>query len=414
MTGTAMRVALYGNVANGLFQTARALREIAGIDAHLFLDARDGPTTRPESDDPSLADAYPDWIHLGRYVTPSSLAMPWASRLVRELREFDLLLISGFGPVFAQFTGRPWCFYTSGGDLTVTPFPLRFWRVGPSLKARLGLLAIGPWQRRGVRRATEIWTQPFPPFRTALGRLRIDARQIADVYLPIALDVNAFSRDDGPPSPQLAALRARTDFLVLHPSRLVLGDDPLLRETGEWKANDRLIRGFARFAAARPQLRPLLVMPDRSESPDVAPAKALIAELGLERSVCWLTPPDARGFKRSELKDLYAIADVVADDFGIGWFGAVVLEALAMRVPVVSYVDETIMSQLYPWHPICVARDPAEICAALERLADDPRERRRLGAGGRAWVREFHSHEALAGRFAAEVERVLRDAAGRH
>jgi glycosyltransferase involved in cell wall biosynthesis len=411
MTPPSIRVALYGNVANRLFQTARALREIAGIDAHLFLDARDGPTTRPESDDPSLSGAYPDWIHLGRYVTSASIAMPWASRLVRELRDFDVLLVSGFGPVFAQFTGRPWCFYASGGDLTVTPFPLRFWRVGPSLKARLGLLGIGPWQRRGIRRATEIWTQPFAPFQTALARLRVPAPRVADVYLPSAFATSGFTRAHGTPlRPEVEALRARTGFLVFHPSRLVLDDEPLLRETGEWKANDRLIRGFAHFAASRADLRPLLVMPDRSESPGVAMAKALVAELGIEGSVAWLTPPDARGFTRSELMQLYAVADVVPDDFGIGWFGTVVLEALSMEVPVVSYVDEDVMSQLYPWHPIVVAREPDEIAAALARLADDPRERRRLGATGRRWVQEFHSHEALAGRFAAEAQRILRDA----
>lgn len=408
-----MRVALYGNVANLLFQTARALREVAGIDAHLFLDERDGPTTRPESDDASLAAAYPDWIHLGRYVTPRSLAMPWSSELTRELREFDMLLVSGFGPVYAQFSGRPWCFYTSGGDLTVTPFPLRFWTRNPSLKTRLGLFAIAPWQRRGIRRATEIWTQRFLPFRTALDRLGIPEHTVADVYLPLVFDTTPFTRSDvGPLRPEVEELRARTDFLVFHPSRLMIRDEPRLKETGQWKANDRLIRGFADFAAARPDLRPLLAMPDRTESPDVAIAKRLIADLGVEESICWLHPPDTRGFRRSELKQLYSVADVVPDNFGIGWFGSVVLEGLSMEVPVLSYVDESIVLQMYPWHPVVVAREPAEISAALARLADDPVERRRLGAQGRRWVQEFHSHEALAARFAAEAERVLRSSGG--
>ncbi len=135
--------------------------------------------------------------------------------------------------------------------------------------------------------------------------------------------------------------------------------------------------------------------------------KALLVDLDLEESLCWLNPPDARGFKRSTLKELYAVADVRPVDFGVGWFGVVVLEALSGAVPLLCYVDEDIMSQLYPWHPIVTAREPAEILAALGRLADDPQERQRLGMRGRR-VQDFHSHEVLAGRFAAEAECALR------
>ena len=401
---------MFGNVANGLYQTALAIREQEGLDVHLYLDQRDGPTTRPESDDPSLADGYPDWIHVGRYLTLKTVLAPWTSQLVAELSRYDLLLVSGFGPVYAQWTGRPWCFYTTGDDLTVIPFPLRFWRVQPRLRTRLGLLGMGIWQRRGARRATEIWTQRFLPFQAALERLGVDPSRIADLYLPIVFDAERFKRDSGMPSDPdgpAARLRAEGGFVVFHPSRLILDDRPTMRETGQWKGNDKLIRGFAALAARRPDLRPVLAMPDRTESPGVAEAKALIAELGVGDRVRWLIPSDPRGFRRSQLLELYAAADVVPDDFGVGWFGSVVIEALSMELPVLSYLDEEIMLQLYPSHPVVVAREPDEIEAALERLADDPAERKRLGTEGRRWVIEHHSHAALARRFTHEARRVL-------
>ncbi len=226
------------------------------------------------------------------------------------------------------------------------PFPLRFWRSQPRLRTRLGPLTMGP-------------------------------------------------------------LRAESNFVVFHPSRIILDDGREMRESGQWKGNDRLIRGFADLAARRPDLRPVLAMPDRTESPGVPEAKALVEELGVGDRVRWLVPPDPRGFKRSELLELYAVADVVPDDFGVGWFGAVVIEALSMEVPVLSYLDEEIMLRLYPEHPIVVVREPKEISAALERLADDPAERRRLGTEGRRWVIEHHSHAALAQRFTQEAGRVL-------
>src|SRR5207248_4826794 len=56
----------------------------------------------------------------------------------------------------------------------------------------------------------------------------------------------------------------------------------------------------------------------------------------LTDQVLWLQPPRPDGFTRDELIDLYAISDVVADQFGAGFFGYVVLEALSVGRPVLS------------------------------------------------------------------------------
>ena len=95
------------------------------------------------------------------------MVWPPGAPLVARLRAADLAIVSGYGPAFAQFTGKPYCFFVTGGDLTKAPFPLRFHFTYPTLRAKLvmGLLAL--WQRRGVRRSTQIWTQPFAPFRDA-------------------------------------------------------------------------------------------------------------------------------------------------------------------------------------------------------------------------------------------------------
>jgi glycosyltransferase involved in cell wall biosynthesis len=87
----------------------------------------------------------------------------------------------------------------------------------------------------------------------------------------------------------------------------------------------------------------------------------------------------------------------------------VVLEAMSMEIPVVSYVDEDVIAKMYPWHPITVARRPGEIADAFTTLADDPDERRRRGLQGREWVTEFHSYSATAGAYVRAVERVLRE-----
>src|SRR5687767_14860898 len=123
-----LRVAFLGNIANAHFRLARLLRERSAVDAHVFISDSDDAAWRPEVDDASLADDYPDWIHSGDWVTARSLVAPASAPITRALATFDLVVASGVGPVFAQHAGRPWIFYATGADLTVKPFPATFWR----------------------------------------------------------------------------------------------------------------------------------------------------------------------------------------------------------------------------------------------------------------------------------------------
>ena len=147
---------------------------------------------------------------------------------------------------------------------------------------------------------------------------------------------------------------------------------------------------------------------DHSYSPDLQLAKELIHRLGIEKHVVWLKGPHDRGFDRTAIIPFYAAADVVADEFGIGWFGSVVVEGLAMGKPVLCHVDEDVMKQLYPWHPILSPRTPDEIASTLGELYRDPEARLRRGERGRAWAVEFHSLEQAAARYVRQIEEVAK------
>jgi hypothetical protein len=88
---------------------------------------------------------------------------------------------------------------------------------------------------------------------------------------------------------------------------------------------------------------------------------------------------------------------VVADDFGIGWFGAVALEALSIGRPLLTYVDDRVMSQLYPWHPMLSANTVDGVADWLQKLYFEPAYRDATGRCGREWIEMFHS-PAAAGR----------------
>jgi glycosyltransferase involved in cell wall biosynthesis len=386
-----MRVAFYGNTCNNQYQIARAIREYSSIDAHLYINIKDDLQTKPESDDPSLAGNYPDWIHLGNYDNAQTLLMPWRSEITRQFSRYDAVVVSGLGPIWAQFCGRPTCFFVTGSDLTIVPFLSDYFDYS---HYKLAAIMVSAWQALAMRRMKEFWAPAFEPYVRAFIRLGIKRERIQPVYFPLILDNQRFTyrpQARQKDNPVIRQMVDGHDFVLFHPSRLIINPTPRTKATGQWKQNDLLIKGFASFLQQNGASRSVLVLIDRVYSPDVALARQMIASLGIEKNVLWIKPPRPQGFTRDELIDLYSVSDVAADDFGIGWFGSIVLEASSIGLPVVSYVDEAVMKTLYPWHPVLNAHAPDEIAAVLGRLYQDPTLRAEAGQKGRRWVEEFHS-----------------------
>ncbi len=338
---------------------------------------------------------------------------PWTSPLIHELAKFDALMVSGVGPMFASFVGRPYCFIPTGGDLTVAPFPVDSAHIyssqGPKEKASAFVVAL--WQRRGIRQAAEVWMSPFSPFIQSLSRLRIPESKAVPGVFRVPIDTSAFSLDStvAPANEvQIQLIRDKFRFVVFHPSRLMMRTDRIIARAGQSKANDVFIKGFALFRERRPDSKPALLLPDRTGSPDVAQAKRLVQELGIESSVVWISPPRAESFTRRELWDFYSIADVVGEQFtSAGWFGAVSVEALSMRLPVINALDETVLSSLYPWHPMLSGRTPDEVATHLVALNDSPDYRSKKGNQGRRWIEEFHSFEPVAEACAERIAKLV-------
>lgn len=393
----ALRVAFFGNVANTHFRCANALRD-QGIDAHLYISRSDAEGSRPENDDPTLAGTYPEWIHEGDWINPRSLLAPMWSPIARALGAYDVVVASGPGPIYAQFAGRPWAFSVTGGDLTVKPFPLTFWRWYPNTAHRLAEIVAGAWQRRAARRSTRVWMQQFAPMTGAADRLRVPAAARSSLHLPIVIDVGGFADGPLPDSTQRWVEEAvgPSDFVVFHPSRLVMDATPQLVRTGQWKGNDTLLRGFAQFVRSSESADAVLVLPDRSHSRDVERAKSLVRSYGIEDHVKWLVPPDGVSFDQDHMRALYRRCDVVADEFGVGWFGYVTLEGLASGRPTMCRLDEAVMSRMYPSHPILNVGSDDAVAMTLAELQADPARCRDVGTEGRAWVEQFHSSRAAS------------------
>ncbi len=106
------------------------------------------------------------------------------------------------------------------------------------------------------------------------------------------------------------------------------------------------------------------------------------------------------GMNNDEAMEVYKRADIVADQFLIGWHGNFAVEAMALGKPVVAYIrkPEVYLPKGIPC-PI-VSATPDGLKQALVSLIENPELRRDLGAKGRHYVEQVFSLERVGERMA--------------
>jgi len=98
---------------------------------------------------------------------------------------------------------------------------------------------------------------------------------------------------------------------------------------------------------------------------------------------------------REEALQLYADADIIADQFCMGAYGMFSLEGLALGKPVLAYLDQEHLGDPVFSLPI-VNATPDNLPRVLAVLLQLPELRERIGRAGRAAVVRYQSVEALA------------------
>jgi len=393
-----MKVALYGNVCNNFYTLAKVLRNELKIDAHLYLNPHVDFQNRPESDDPQLADNYPEWIHLHEAWNPLHFWKKLDKKFINELSKYDLVFLSDLGVSLIPFIKARCVFYVTGSDLFRIPFPKKYKTNLKKIKDRLMWEYIGFLQRRGIRNAYKIISQPFEPYISSLQQLGVNKEKISSNYFPILMDTDITKKIDGASEkidPYNSRLLSSFHYVIFHPSRIIFKNRKEFEETWQLKGNDVLFYAFKKFIDKYNIEDACIAMPERNlfYSIDIPALKEIINSLGIEKYIVWLKTPGDMGFPRAELINYYSISNIVADDFNLGMFGSVVVEGLACEKPTFSYVDENAMNQLYPWHPIISSKDPDEIADKLAHFYFNPQLAAEAGKRSRDWVIQFHSQK---------------------
>ncbi len=151
------------------------------------------------------------------------------------------------------------------------------------------------------------------------------------------------------------------------------------------KGHEELLRAAAEVVRERPLVR-FLVAGEASAGEEAyeREIRTLCTSLGLDGVVTFA------GFRR-DIPDVMASFDILAFPSHAESFGVVLIEAMAMELPVVStncdgVLDIVVEGETGLYVP---PRDSRALASALLRLIDDPDLRRRLGLAGRKRVLEL-------------------------
>lgn len=428
-----VRAAFIGNIANNFFREVQALRKYSDIDAVLYLHR--GPETSntalPESDDPKLASGYPEWIRVLPELPIFNLVFvlkrlhksPAFTEFIAELNSYDICIFSSSEVVFIPYLSTTTIYRATGSDLTVFPVLSyqQFLQLRPNHKITLRRQPFKYLRqfmtfylrrskyRKALRAASYINASSAKPYQIALKKLGVRENRKIYIFL-LTIDTGLFSRDVS--KAQRAAVRWGIhdyNFIAFMPSRMMIKNTKVHADTGQWKASEQALHAYKSFLESiskDAKSKVILLIPDRTQSDDLELAKSLIRELEIEDYVMFVQGDSGAGLSRHELIQLYSLSDVVLDDFGAGWYGSVVVEALSCSCPVITHVPKAIMSK-FPWHPIQNAKAKEEISEMLRFLYSQPLKKEEIGIQSRRWVEEFHSASTVSDSLANSLKALV-------
>jgi hypothetical protein len=105
-----------------------------------------------------------------------------------------------------------------------------------------------------------------------------------------------------------------------------------------------------------------------------------------------------QGMDNEEAMEMYKQADIIADQFLIGWHGNFAVEGMALGKPVIAYIRKP---EAYLPHGLecpIVSANPDTLKQALVTLIQDPYRRYELGIKGRRYVEQVFSLERVGER----------------
>ena len=119
----------------------------------------------------------------------------------------------------------------------------------------------------------------------------------------------------------------------------------------------------------------------------------------LKEEGCNLKLTIVEKMKNEEAKRVYEKADIIADQFLLGWYGLFAIESMALGKSVLCYLRKEWSEYYGRYYKNCpiVSTNPDNLKKNLQTLIENAELRSELGKKGRAYVEKYHSYEYIGG-----------------
>jgi glycosyltransferase involved in cell wall biosynthesis len=277
----------------------------------------------------------------------------WA--LAKALAGYDVIYAAGV-PFAAYFSGRPYCAFSIGGDLS--------WDCGRA----------DDWGRALILafNAARFLMVSNPHTLGHCRRLGLTN----GVHLPYPMDDRRYSPGEG--------LARREWEARWGPGPYVLTTARLDKKDKGY--DDAFVTTLASVARLCPDVRFLFV----SWGANARALRERVEAAGLGRHVVFLLPAGKR-----RLIDYYRSCDIVLDQLVFGYYGATALEAASIGKPIVMKVRREHYAALYDGDviPAFAVESLADVERALVHFVSHPEARRRDGDAMRQWLVRTHGED---------------------
>lgn len=151
----------------------------------------------------------------------------------------------------------------------------------------------------------------------------------------------------------------------LHTSNIDWGAVDSCPNRKSTKGTNKFINAFIKASRAYPNIKCLII--DRG--PDTAEAKKIIEKNNRNNVFEWMKP-----VVQSELEQVFDRGDIVVDQFVLGGFGGIAIEAMSYGKPLLTYIDPLYSKGLFynDAPPVFNANTEEEILNQISFIAENP------------------------------------------
>lgn len=279
---------------------------------------------------------------------------------IREvMRQYDVIVGFGLGPIYAFSTKVPFIHYPYGGDLTLIPFQRN---------------RVASFQRTALRHAKYVIVGD-PNYFDYLKKLGIESK---GEFIPFMIDTDVYK-----PLPKHQAIESMESDLRNRIANRVVFFVPS-RQDFFWKSSNKMLMAFGKLVQKRKDVFMILSGWGR----DLGKSKDMVDRLNLREHTFFLS----HILSKKRLRRFYGFVDGVIDQFNLGAYGTSTLEALACGKPVIIDLDTTKYTpHLKELPPVLRAKSVEEIYRAMLKLSENKGNLcEQIGKESRDWIMEFH------------------------